>query len=141
MIGLRNIWQNAGETEIWAARCIIKIRCIEAASRNEREEIVITVEGIERLKEKRGVHVLRHYKRKKWHGIIQTGNLETKRRVVAGGTERARCLLSAEEEKESHLLLKCPKRRGCRGVLGQDMATYQGKNGSQGNTVNIVTEQ
>jgi hypothetical protein len=141
VIGLGNIWQNVGEREIWAARSITKIRCIQAASRNEREEIVITVKGIERLKGQRGVHVLPHYKRKKWHGIIQTGNLETKRRAMAGGTERARCHQSAEEEKESHLLLKCPKRRRCRRVLEQDMAKYQGKNGSQDNTVNVVTEQ
>jgi hypothetical protein len=64
-------------------RYIMKIRCTEAASRNEREEIVITAKGIGRLQGKGGVHVMPHYKRKKWSGIIQTGNLETKR--SAGG--------------------------------------------------------
>ena len=140
MIWLSNIWQNAGETEIRAARYIITIRCTEAASRNEREKIVITVKGIERLQGKGGVHVLPHYKRKKWHGIIQTGNLKTKRSAGPGGTERARCLQCAQDESESHLLLKCPETWGWREVLEQEMATYQRGNSSQDNTVNRVTE-
>ena len=86
------------------------------------------------------MHVLLNYKRKKWHGIIQTGNLETKTSRGAGGIERARCLQCAEDENESHLLLKCSETRGRRGVLEQEMATYQRGNSSQGNTVNRVAE-
>ena len=100
-IDLATYGKTQERTEIRAAPYIITIRCTEAASRNEREEIVITGRGIERLQGKGGVHVLLHYKRKKWHGIIQTGNLETKRSAGAGGTEKARCLQCAEDEREN----------------------------------------
>ena len=86
--GLRSIWQNAGQTEgqteIYAACYIIKIRCKEAASRNEREKRSLSL-GRE-LKDSKGSegYVLLNYKRKKWHGIIQTGNLETKTSAGAG---------------------------------------------------------
>jgi hypothetical protein len=53
-----------------------------------------------------------HDERKKWYGMVQAGNLRTKR--SEGGKERGRCRLCAEGEKESQLLLKCPETRICR---------------------------
>jgi len=145
VIGLRSIWQKSRTDRNTCSVLHYQNKMHRGGYQKwererEREEIVIAGQGIERLQVKGGVHVLLNYKRKKWHGIIQTGNLETKTIQGAGGAERARCLQSAEDESESHLLLKCPVTRGWRGVLEQEMATYQRGNSSQGNTVSRVAE-
>jgi hypothetical protein len=94
----------------------------EVAGRKEREENVIDERGFETLLGNRGVQYTVHYERKKWNSAVPAENLETKR--SEGDPERGRCLHCAEE-REFHLLLKCPETQEVEGAHEQQMAAYQ----------------
>jgi hypothetical protein len=76
------------KTEVKTTRHIIKLRCVDIQRQKWLAEIVknfINIWGPKTPLEKRGVHNLLHYDRKKWHSMVPFGNLETKR---VGWTEK-----------------------------------------------------
>jgi hypothetical protein len=101
-VGPDYTWQNGRETEIRTTCHIIKLIC-----RNETEENVISVSGFLTLLGKKGVYsLLQHCERS---GIAWFRLEIWKLKGIMGGTERGRCLLRAEEDSESRLLLKSPE--------------------------------
>ena len=107
------------------------------ARRKEKEEIVITMWGIETLQGKGGVYTLLRCDRKLWYSKVLAGNREA--RGVYGDGQMSVVRRGREPIPPTPAMPRNAEVAG--GTPEQQVDTYERGNTTQGGTVNSAVEQ